>query len=96
MKLVVSLIVFLTACVHRPVDPADDNALDSTKRLNQAIASYTDAIKHLDPYEAPYFNIEADLEKFGDFGSDEYWARGKKILIEALHRLTLLFPYEAR
>lgn len=92
MKLVVSLTVFLTACVHHSVDPANNDALNSGKRLNQAIASYTEAIKHLDPYEAPYFNIEEDLEKFGDFGSDEYWARGEKILIEALRQLETVNP----
>lgn len=68
---------------------AEEN--DSAK-LNQTIKEYTEAAKRLDAFSAPYYNVEEDLEKFGDYLSPEYFARAKKIYKVALTGIKHIKP----
>ncbi len=79
-----SLVVLISACAT----PGRKTASSDADRLNEIIAEYTDASKHLDPFSAPYFNVEEDLDKFGDFASPEFRERSKAIYYRALDRLT--------
>jgi uncharacterized protein (DUF885 family) len=56
-------------------------------KLNKIIDENTEFTKRLDPFSAPYFNIEADLEKFGDYPSDDLLQRAKKQTEKSLHDL---------
>lgn len=60
---------------------AIDNArsIDHSAFLKSIIETYTQASKKLDPYSAPYFNLEEDLDKFGDYPSAAYFERAKSI-----------------
>jgi uncharacterized protein (DUF885 family) len=58
------------------------------RKLIKVIDTYTQARKKTDPYFAPYYNVEEDLDKFGDYLSPEYFAREKAIFVEALKSLT--------
>ncbi|MBL7545550.1 MAG: DUF885 family protein, partial [Bdellovibrionaceae bacterium] len=55
--------------------------------LNKLVASYTEQLKKLDAYNAPYFNLEEDLDKFGDYLSPEFREKHKKLVIETLKEL---------
>src|SRR4051794_30086517 len=70
-----------------PAAFADDGA-----ELNSIIAEYTQATKHVDPYWATYFNVEEDLDKFGDYMSPEWLARGKTIVATAVKKLAKVDP----
>lgn len=59
-----------------------------SERFSGILSRFTEAKKHLDPYEATYFNVEEDLNKFGDFLSDSYFERDKVILRTALSELS--------
>ncbi len=55
--------------------------------LNQIISDYTSAVRKLDAFHAPDFNIEEDLSKFGDYPSPEYFERSKKIVLNTNQKL---------
>ncbi len=78
--LTLSTSILSSGCAHSTAKhlPPTVNNLDDVA-LRRVIDQYTEAIKHLDPYSAPYFNIEADLSKFGDFPSPAFYDRAKAI-----------------
>jgi len=80
-------------CAHTspPPPPAEPTAAD---RLNAVIEEYTAASKKHDPFYAPYFNVEEDLDKFGDYPAPEYYARLKRIIATALENLKEVQPQE--
>lgn len=55
--------------------------------LNKVVTDYTERVKRLDAYNAPYFNIEEDLGTFGDFLSPELTTKHKAIVEKALVEL---------
>ncbi|HTL11691.1 MAG TPA: DUF885 domain-containing protein [Bdellovibrionota bacterium] len=61
-------------------------------QLNRVIQDYTERAKRVDPYSAPYFNVEEDLGKFGDYPSAAYLARSKKLYADALEALKQVKP----
>lgn len=68
------------SCSHIPRRP--DSA-----RLHAVVDSYTHAAERLDPFYATVFNVEEDLNKFGDYPTHAYFARSKKIYEDALNGL---------
>ena len=50
-------------------------ATDDDRKLNNAVAEYTEREKHLDAFSAPFFGIEENLGKFGDYPSKAFFER---------------------
>ncbi len=55
--------------------------------LNKLVISYTEQVKHLDAFAAPYFNVEDDLGKFGDYLSPELKAKQKALVVQTIKDL---------
>jgi uncharacterized protein (DUF885 family) len=55
--------------------------------LNKLVTSYTEQVKHLDAFAAPYFNVEEDLGKFGDYLSPELKAKQKALVVQTIKDL---------
>lgn len=55
--------------------------------LNKLVTGYTEQVKRLDAYSAPYFNVEEDLGKFGDYLSPELKVKQKKLVEQTLKDL---------
>ncbi|OYZ21472.1 MAG: hypothetical protein B7Y39_09065 [Bdellovibrio sp. 28-41-41] len=68
--------VFISFQVHAQVDA-----------LNKLVTSYTEQVKHLDAFAAPYFNVEEDLGKFGDYLSPELKAKQKSLIVQTIKDL---------
>jgi uncharacterized protein (DUF885 family) len=81
--------LILIACAHST--PQEAVSADSAQ-LQKVIEHYTDATKHLDPYDAAYYNVEADLSQFGDYPSKDYFERSKKIYQVAIQDLKKINP----
>lgn len=62
------------------------------QRLTGVIKFYSEAAKRIDAYSAPYFNVEEDLGKFGDYLSSEQRERSKKLIETSLQRLSTIEP----
>jgi uncharacterized protein (DUF885 family) len=77
-------------CAHAP--PTEKQNNPESIRLTQIIHDYAEAAKRVDAYAAPYFNIEEDLGKFGDYPSEDYFARSKTIVQIALNSLKNVEP----
>ncbi len=75
----------------RPVT-SDQSSMRATRKFEAVLASYTEARKHLDAFSAPYYDVEDDLDEFGDYASPEYFARAKRICADALMQLTEVDP----
>lgn len=73
------------AQAEKPAAPSTEGA-----QLTAIITEYTEAAKHLDPYWSHYYNVEADLGKFGDYLSPEYFERAKNAYKTALSKLRKL------
>jgi uncharacterized protein (DUF885 family) len=88
-----TLLMMITASSCATSRNADqvDTAFRGAK-LTAIIQKYADAIKRVDPFEAPYFNVEEDYGKFGDYPSPEYFARYHKIVDTALSDLKDIDP----
>lgn len=52
--------------------------------LNKVVNGYTEQVKRLDAYQAPYFNLEEDLGKFGDYLSPELTTKYKALITQTL------------
>lgn len=63
-------------------------------RLNKIISEYTESIKYVDSYDATYYNLEKELEYFGDYSSPEYFDRIKKIVSDSISQLNQIHPEE--
>lgn len=55
--------------------------------LNKLVTSYTEQVKHLDAFAAPFFNVEEDLGKFGDYLSPELKAKQKALVVQTIKDL---------
>lgn len=55
--------------------------------LNKLVTGYTERVKRLDAYSAPYFNVEEDLGKFGDYLTPELKIKQKSLVSETLKEL---------
>lgn len=86
--IVLGLLLFFSSCATHPAGTsgATTPSSDSSK-LAAIIVEYTDASKHLDPFKAPYYNVEEDLGKFGDYPTPAYISRSKTIYQNALREL---------
>ncbi len=80
----------MAACAHAPEMKPNETA--EGKRLNAIISTYADAAKRLDAFSAPYFNVEENLGKFGDYPSPEYRARAKQMVKIALDGVAAIDP----
>ena len=73
----------IVGCAHRiEHQPAEKKTVPvalsaDAASLLRVINEYTTATKHLDPYSSTYFNIEEDLDKFGDYPAPEFYERAK-------------------
>lgn len=81
------LALFAAVAMSNGARSADDAA-----RLGAVIDEYTQAVKRVDPYYAPYFNVEDDLDKFGDYLSADYLTRSKKVAADAVEKLRMVDP----
>lgn len=90
MKPVVFVFIFLglISCSTKSVRTDSPEAA----KLNAIIARYSETVKRLDPYYASYFNVEEDLDKFGDYPSQALEDRAKKMYDEALMALKTVNP----
>jgi uncharacterized protein (DUF885 family) len=81
--------LMIVACSSAPKvkSPA---ANPEDQRLTAVITAYSEAAKRLDPYDAPYFNVEEDLGKFGDALSPEMRERSKKLVETSLASLSTI------
>lgn len=61
--------------------------LSQASELSRIVDEYTDASKRVDAFVAPYFNVEENLSKFGDYPSPEFFKRSKAIYETALEKL---------
>jgi uncharacterized protein (DUF885 family) len=77
-SLLVCLGVLLSGCAHTSEMKSTDS-IEGAK-LNAIVTKYSEAVKHLDAYGAPYFNVEEDLGKFGDYASPAFFAREKALI----------------
>ena len=64
--------------------------LSQASELTHIMDQYTEASKRVDAFMAPYYNVEENLSKFGDFPSPEFYKRKKQILVTALEKLNRL------
>jgi uncharacterized protein (DUF885 family) len=76
--------LFLGACTSKPVSAPKPVLNAEDVKLEAVIKTYSEAAKRVDAYSAPYFNVEEDLGKFGDYLSPEQRERGKKLVESAL------------
>jgi uncharacterized protein (DUF885 family) len=80
-------LAFLSSCASAPkTAPRQETPLQSI------ISDYSKSAMRLDPFYAPYFNIEEDLPKFGDYPSPEFKARSKTLVVQTLDRLKTINP----
>ena len=63
------------------------NMSPASQRLHAVVSTYTEAAKRFDPFYASTYNVEKDLNKFGDFPTPEYFARMKNAYKQALSAL---------
>lgn len=61
-------------------------------RLNLVVNEYMSALKTLDPYDAPYFNVEKDFDKFGDYPSPAFRTRRENLLHKTLEKINTIDP----
>ncbi len=71
-----------TLAFANPQTPVSD-----AENLTSIISRYSDGIKRADAFSATYYNVEEDLDKFGDYLSPEYFDRYKKLYKAALSDL---------
>lgn len=64
------------------------SAVGDDDKLVRIVEQYAYERKHLDAFEAPYFNIEENLSKFGDFASPGFREKSKKIITDSLGQLS--------
>jgi uncharacterized protein (DUF885 family) len=82
-RIVALLFITITAgCAHPPTAELGEGA-----RLNQIIDQYYESYKRIDAFSAPYFNVEEDLGKFGDYSSPAFFQRSKALLQSATEKL---------
>lgn len=62
-------------------------ALAQVEALNKLVTGYTEQVKRLDTYHAPYFNVENDLGKFGDYLSPELKEKQKNLVVQTIKEL---------
>lgn len=79
-------LLFLFIIVACSSTPKLESRSDGEK-LKAIISEYTEATKRLDAFEAPYYNVEENFDKFGDYLSPEFFARDKANLHQALEQL---------
>src|SRR5437763_742495 len=71
----------LAACATTPKKSSEG------AKLNAIVAQYTETSKHIDTYYATYFNVESELDKFGDYLAPEYFERDKANIRKTLAAL---------
>lgn len=84
-QMILPLIVataWLVSCAQTPAK--EPTALTPGAKLSKVIHDYTETTEHLDPFYAPYFNLEQDLAHFGDYPSPNYFVNVKESYRKAL------------
>jgi len=83
------LLPCLVVCLFACSTPAKKGGVTAQSiQLNAVIQKYVDEVKHLDAFEAPYYNVEEDLSKFGDYAAPEFFEREKANVKDALQGLS--------
>lgn len=62
------------------------------QKLNRLISEFTESLKSLDTYDAPYYDVKEDFDKFGDYLSEDYFAREKRITLQTKEKLDKIKP----
>lgn len=60
---------------------------ESIEKLDKLVNGYFDKVKRLDAFNAPFFNVEEDLPKFGDYLSPELKKTTKALMADTLREL---------
>ncbi len=81
--------LLLGACASKPSVPAQLRNEEDAK-LEAVISAFSEAAKRIDAYSAPYFNVEEDLGKFGDYLSSEQRERERKLYETALAQVSTI------
>lgn len=80
--------MFCNNAFSEPLAKSIKTETNSTvENLKKLVNDYTEKVKRLDTFNAPYFNVEEDLPKFGDYLSPELKVVTKKLLSETLKEL---------
>lgn len=61
--------------------------MTDSKKLRAAIDEYAQGIQNLDAFNADYFSVEANLDKFGDYPSEDFYNRFKRIIETGLEKI---------
>ncbi|CAN5684930.1 DUF885 domain-containing protein [soil metagenome] len=90
--LVVPSLLVLSACASKTSTTSKPVLNAEDAKLELVIKTYSDAAKRIDAYGAPYFNVEEDLGKFGDYLAPEQRERSKKLVEGALNGVLAIQP----
>lgn len=66
---------------------AKQTPAEASHSLNQIISDYAEQAKRLDAFYSAEYDLEENLEKFGDYGSPDYFKRRKDLFQNAITRL---------
>ena len=81
-------LLFFTGCAGKPSAPVNTE----DQKLTAVIQKYSAAAKRIDAYSAAYFNVEEDLEKFGDALSPEIRERSLTLTKNSMDELNQVQP----
>lgn len=76
-------VLVLLSCATAPKAPVALQqvvASENDRTFDRVLSVYTESIKRIDAYNAAYFNIEENLDKFGDYPSPAYFERLRALL----------------
>ncbi len=77
--------LFFTSCAGQAIKVSGSN--EEASKLKSVITEHTEAVKYLDPFYASYFNVEEDLDKFGDYASPEFREKARLITLKSINAL---------
>lgn len=83
------VLFFLSACSTPTKNSAQSRPSESGEnaKLTGVIQVYSEGVKRVDAYAAPYFGVEEDLGKFGDYLTPENIERQRQLVHAALAAL---------
>jgi uncharacterized protein (DUF885 family) len=81
--LVFGTLFLFPACAHKPASQGHSDSAE----LDGIVSEYAESMKRADPYNAPIFDVEEDLDKFGDYPTQAYYDRVKRIYDTAIGKI---------
>ncbi len=88
----IAMLILANGCAGGPKSSIGPVKSAADLQLEAAINKYAEANKRLDAFNAPYFNVLTDLDKFGDFLSPEMKVRHRNNVSTALNDLATVDP----